>query len=187
MLNRSTTPIVWIDCEMTGLDYENDVILQICCYITDFELNILDNGGFETVIHYEKPVLDKMGEWCQRTHASTGLTNRVLNSTTTIEAATSQLLAYIQKYVPTPKVAVLAGNSIHADRAFLNRQFPSIIDHLHYRLLDVSTVKEAVRMWCSDETLRNVPPKKETHEARMDILESIGEMKHYKKVLFDGK
>lgn len=117
----------------------------------------------------------------------TGLTARVLSSTTTIESATTQLLNYIRRYAPTPRVSLLAGNSIHADRAFLTRQFPSIIEHLNYRILDVSTVKEAVRMWCSDEILQGVPRKTGTHEARMDILESIEEMKYYKGVLFDGK
>lgn len=110
-----------------------------------------------------------------------------MESSTTIESATAQLLSYIRSHIPTPQQALLAGNSIHADRTFLSRQFPSVIEYLNYRILDVSTVKEAVRMWCSGEVLMNVPRKKEMHEARMDILESIEEMKYYKRVLFDGK
>lgn len=110
-----------------------------------------------------------------------------MESSTTIESATTQLLSYIRSHILVPQQALLAGNSIHADRAFLSRQFPSVIEYLNYRILDVSTVKEAVRMWCSKEVLLNVPRKKEMHEARMDILESIEEMKYYKRVLFDGK
>lgn len=203
---------------MTGLDYENDVILQICCYITDSKMKFLEEEGIDIVIHYDKPVLDKMGEWCQSTHTAvhahpncfysiylsiisllkalteflhtphqTGLITRVLSSTTTVESATTQLLSYIRSHVPTPRYALLAGNSVHADRAFLARQFPSVIEHLNYRILDVSTVKEAVRMWCSDKVLRGVPRKTETHEARMDILESIKEMEYYKRVLFNER
>ncbi|CUS08181.1 unnamed protein product [Tuber aestivum] len=183
----SIAPLVWIDCEMTGLDPSEDVILQICCYITDHKLNLLDKEGYETVIHYEKEILDKMDGWCQKTHSSTGLIARVLESTVTVAQATEELLAYIKKLVPEKGVAFLAGNSIHCDRDFLVRYYPSITEHLHYRIIDVSTVKEAVRMWCSKEVYGGVPVKKLLHEARMDILESIEELRYYKEAVFDGK
>ncbi|PWW79385.1 ribonuclease H-like protein [Tuber magnatum] len=186
-LRSSTAPLVWIDCEMTGLDPSEDVILQICCYITDHELNLLDEEGYETVIHYEKEVLDRMEDWCQNTHSSTGLITRVLESTVTVAQATEGLLAYIKKFVPVKGVALLAGNSIHCDRVFLARYYPSVVEHLHYRILDVSTVKEAVRMWCSREVNGKIPVKKLLHEARMDVLESIEELRYYKRAVFDGK
>ncbi|KAL7275135.1 Phosphoglucomutase-2 [Rhizina undulata] len=187
MLTPSDSPLVWIDCEMTGLDRDRDVILQICCYITDSHLNLLEESGFETVIHHPQSVLDGMGEWCQRTHSQTGLTSRVLASTTTPGAAAAALLAYIKKHVPEPRRALLAGNSVHADKSFLEKEYREVVEWLHYRIVDVSTVKEAARMWCSAEIRGNVPEKKETHEARMDILESIEEMRYYKKCLFDGR
>ncbi|CAZ83917.1 unnamed protein product [Tuber melanosporum] len=183
----STAPLVWIDCEMTGLDPNEDVILQICCYITDHELNLLDEEGHETVIHYEKEVLVKMDDWCQKTHSSTGLISRVLESAVTVTQATEGLLAYIKKHVPEKGIAFLAGNSVHYDRVFLARYYPSVVEHLHHRIIDVSTVKEAVKMWCSEEVYGRVPEKKSLHEARMDILESIEELRYYKRVVFDGK
>ncbi|RPA91977.1 ribonuclease H-like protein [Choiromyces venosus 120613-1] len=183
----STSPLVWIDCEMTGLNPNEDVILQICCYITDHKLKLLDEEGYETVIHYEKEVLGKMGDWCQKTHSSTGLITRVLESAVTVAQANEELLAYVKKYVPEKNVALLAGNSVHFDRVFLARAYPSVVEHLHRRIMDVSTVKEAVKMWCSEEVYGKAPVKKLQHEARMDILESIEELRYYKGTVFDGK
>ncbi|PUU74297.1 ribonuclease H-like domain-containing protein [Tuber borchii] len=187
MAPKASTPLVWIDCEMTGLDPSEDVILQIYCYITDHELNLLDEEGYETVVHYEKEVLNTMGDWCQKTHSSTGLIARVLESTVTVAQATEGFLAYIKKWLSGRGVAFLAGNSVHHDRAFLPRYYTSVADHLHHRIIDVSTVKEAVRMWCFDEVHAGVPAKKLLHEARMDILESIEELRYYKGVILDGK
>lgn len=172
---------------MTGLDPINDVLLQICCYITDCNLQPLDYTGFEVVIHRPRRILDNMGEWCTRTHASTGLTSRCLESTTTISDAGEQLLEYIKEYVPEKGVALLAGNSVHADKVFLVKECPQVIEWLHYRILDVSTIKEAARRWAGEQWLEGVPEKKLTHEARQDILESIEEMKYWKGLLFDGR
>lgn len=105
----------------------------------------------------------------------------------TVAQATEELLAYVKKWVPDRGIAFLAGNSVHHDRVFLARYYPSVVDHLHYRIIDVSTVKEAVRMWCSDEVFAKAPAKKFLHEARVDILESIEELRYYKGVVFDGK
>lgn len=170
---------------MTGLDPKTDQILQICCFITDANLNLLETTGFETVIHVPQTALDSMSQWCIDTHGRTGLTARVQNSTVTPKAAAAELLAYIKRYVPTPRTALLAGNSVHADKSFLAcGPYADVLEWLHYRIVDVSTIKEVVRRWGGEGLLNSVPPKKEVHEAREDILESIEEMKYYRGALF---
>ncbi|KAI9839346.1 MAG: hypothetical protein M1838_004385 [Thelocarpon superellum] len=167
---------------MTGLDPATDAILQICCFITDHDLNLIDQEGWGTVVHQPKVRLDAMNEWCVRTHAATGLTAAVLASTTTADEAATGLLQYIQHHVPESHKALLAGNSIHADRAFLAQPpYDKVLRHLHYRLLDVSSIKEAVRRWATDAALKAVPAKRGMHEAREDILESIAEARFYKE------
>ncbi|KAL2867076.1 oligoribonuclease [Aspergillus lucknowensis] len=184
-LTRSSDPLVWIDCEMTGLDPKTDQILQICCFITDAQLNLLDTTGFETVIHQPKSTLDAMSQWCIDTHGRTGLTARVQNSTVTPETAAAELLAYVKRYIPNPRTAMLAGNSVHADKAFLAcGPYATVLDWLHYRIVDVSTMKEVVRRWGGENVLAAAPGKREVHLARDDILESIEEMKFYKQTLF---
>lgn len=172
---------------MTGLDANTDQILQICCFITDAHLNLVEPQGFETVIHVPDSTLDAMNQWCVETHGRTGLTAAVRASTTSPSTAADQLLAYIQQHVPAPRTALLAGNSVHADKAFLAcAPYSKVLDHLHYRILDVSSFKEAARRWGSDELLKQVPPKREVHLARDDILESIEEIRFYKEKLFGG-
>ncbi|OXV10757.1 hypothetical protein Egran_01482 [Elaphomyces granulatus] len=186
-LTRSSDPLVWIDCEMTGLDPSHDQILQICCYITDAQLQLLDEDGFEAVIHQPESMLrnNNMSQWCVDTHGRSGLTAAVLESRTTAPAAAADLLAYIQKYVPAPRTALLAGNSVHADRAFLSQgPYARVLEWLHYRILDVSSFKEAARRWGSEELLKDAPPKRGVHLAREDILESIEEMRFYRAKLF---
>lgn len=170
---------------MTGLDAETDEILQICCFITDAQLNLLEPNGFETVIHHPDSTLDAMNSWCIDTHGRTGLTAAVRASTTNPAAAAEALLAYIQRHVPAQRTALLAGNSVHADKAFLVRgPYAPVMEYLHYRILDVSTIKEAARRWGSEELLAQAPPKREVHLARDDILESIAEVRFYKEKLF---
>jgi oligoribonuclease len=172
---------------MTGLNPETDSILQIFCFITDNDLNLLDSSGWGTVVHHPKAVLDAMDEWCTHTHASTGLTAAVLASTVTPEEAASGLLRYIQTYIPRASRALLAGNSVHADRAFLSKPpYDKALAYLHYRIFDVSTIKEAIRRWGPDKMLEQMPRKMGIHEARQDILESIDEAKYYRKVLFSS-
>ncbi|OGE57595.1 hypothetical protein PENARI_c001G04280 [Penicillium arizonense] len=184
-LARSKDPLVWIDCEMTGLDAETDQIIQICCFITDHNLNLLDTTPFETTIHAPDTTLMNMSKWCIDTHERTGLTAAVRASTTTATAAADALLAYITAHVPTPRTALLAGNSVHADKAFLVKgPYARVLEHLHYRILDVSSLKEAARRWASDEFLAEVPLKKGVHLAKDDILESIEEMRFYRDRLF---
>lgn len=170
---------------MTGLDAETDQILQICCFVTDSNLQLLDQDGFEVVIHHPDSTLDTMNPWCIDTHGRTGLTAAVRESTVTPTFAANSLLAYIKQFVPTPRTALLAGNSVHADKMFLVRgPYASVMEHLHYRILDVSAIKEAARRWGSEELLATAPPKREVHLAREDILESIAEMRFYQEKLF---
>ncbi|PGH27459.1 hypothetical protein AJ80_00938 [Polytolypa hystricis UAMH7299] len=170
---------------MTGLNPETEHILQICCYITTADLTLLEPHGFEVIIHQPAHILDSMNDWCIETHGRTGLTAAVRASTTTPETAATQLLDYIQKHIPQPCTALLAGNSVHADKAFLARgPYAKVLEHLHYRILDVSSVKEAVRRWGDEALLRDAPVKKGVHLARDDILESIEEMRFYRDRLF---
>ena len=170
---------------MTGLDPQTDQILQISCFITDSNLNLLDPHGFDTTIHHPQSTLSAMSQWCIDTHARSGLTASVRASTTTPEDASRHLLAYIQRYVPEKRTALLAGNSVHADKAFLAREpYAAVLDWLHYRILDVSSLKEATRRWGDEELLAKVPAKKLAHLARDDILESIEEMRVYRERLF---
>ncbi|KAF1959517.1 ribonuclease H-like protein [Byssothecium circinans] len=181
----SKDPLVWIDCEMTGLDAEKDTIMSIACFVTDYDLNLLDEEGFAVTIHHSKEQLARMGEWCTKHHGESGLTKACIDSTTTAEAAAQGLLGYIQTHVPKPRCALLAGNSVHADKGFLSKApYNTTIDYLHYRILDVSTIKEAARRWAPEDTLKNIPKKKMLHKARADILESIAEAKFYRETFF---
>jgi oligoribonuclease len=170
---------------MTGLDPETDTIMSLACFITDYDLNLLDEDGFEAVIHHSKEQLDRMGEWCTDHHGDSGLTQACLDSTTTADEAAQGLLKYIQEYVPKSRTALLAGNSVHADKSFLVKApYDTAIDYLHYRILDVSSIKEAARRWAPVDTLKKIPRKKMLHEARADILESIAEAKFYRETFF---
>ncbi|KAI0388153.1 ribonuclease H-like protein [Hypomontagnella monticulosa] len=177
--------LVWIDCEMTGLDPDREEIIEIFCIITTGTLDIVDENGWGTVIHQSRERMDQMDEWCTRTHAKTGLTAAVVASTVTPEQAADELFAYIKKYVPE-RGALLAGNTVHADKAFLRKEpYKKIIDYLHHRILDVSTLKEATRRWCPKEVLKGAPTKQALHQAKQDILESIAEARYYKDVIFN--
>ncbi|KAK4493833.1 hypothetical protein PRZ48_015018 [Zasmidium cellare] len=186
--SRSHDPLVWIDCEMTGLNTETDTILSLACFITDAQLNLLEPNGYEAVIHHSQSQLDAMGEWCTAHHAASGLTEACLNSKTTAEQAAGELLAYIKTYVPERKRALLAGNTVHADKGFLVKEpWNDVVRWLHHRILDVSAIKEAARRWSGEEVLKATPRKAGKHEAKADILESIEEARFYKKALFEGR
>ncbi|KAJ2894088.1 rna exonuclease [Coemansia aciculifera] len=178
----ATGPLVWIDCEMTGLDHESDTILEIACIVTDGDLNALAPGQ-EIVIHHPQHVLDAMNEWCVEHHGNSGLTARVLDSTVTMEQAETAVLDMVKSCCAEPRVAVLAGNSVHVDKAFMQRYMPRLIEHLHYRIVDVSTVKELARRW-NAEVLRMAPVKKLSHRALDDIAESINELRFYRENFF---
>ncbi|KAI6838436.1 ribonuclease H-like protein [Hortaea werneckii] len=185
--SRSNAPLVWIDCEMTGLDLSKDTIMSLACFITDAQLNLLDDTGYECFLQHTQEQLDAMGEWCQNHHGASGLTQACLNATTTAETAATELLEYIQKFIPDRKQGLLAGNTVHADKAFLVQEpWRKVIRHLHHRILDVSAIKEAARRWAPEDALKKSPQKKGKHEAKADILESIEEARYYRRVFFLG-
>jgi oligoribonuclease len=170
---------------MTGLDYDNDEIIEIACFVTDYEMNLLEPEGYQVVVHQSQETMDKMDDWCTKTHAASGLTAAVLSSKVSPEQAAQELLSYVQKYAPEPRKALLAGNTVHADRAFLRRPpYDKLVKHLHHRILDVSAIKEAARRWAPEGILKKSPQKKGSHEAKQDIIESIAEAKYYRDTFF---
>lgn len=178
-------PLVWIDCEMTGLNPDTEEIIEIYCLVTTGSLELLDEEGYHAIVHLPKSRLDQMDEWCTRTHGESGLTQAVLDSTTTPQQAADGLYDYITRLIPEKRKGLLAGNSIHADRTFLRKApYDRALEHLHYRLLDVTTIKEAARRWAAPRIVKKVPNKKGRHKARDDILESIEEAKYYRDAIF---
>lgn len=190
MPKQSNDPLVWIDCEMTGLDSSSsdpDTILSVACFVTDGSLALLDSTGFEATVLHTKAQLDKMGEWCTATHGASGLTAACLDATRSqsAEDVAGRLLEYIRRYVPEPKLGLLAGNSVHCDKMFLVKEpWAKVLEHLHYRILDVSAIKEAARRWAPPARLKGVPRKAGKHEARADILESIEEARFFQAQFF---
>lgn len=171
--------LVWIDLEMTGLNPEENVILEIATIITDSDLNILAYGP-SLVIHHSDEILDIMDMWSREQHTKSGLLDKVRASRISIQEAAQQTLEFIQQYC-IKDTALLAGNSVWQDRAFLRRYMPTIVAYLHYRLIDVTTIKELVSRWYPDSTLFE---KADTHRALEDIKESIDELKYYRKTFF---
>jgi len=173
---------------MTGLDLDKsppDTILSIAVFVTTADLDLLDPTGYEAIIHHTPTQLAAMGPWCTDHHGASGLSAACLASTTTAEQAAAACLAYIQKYVPEPKKALLAGNTVHADQRFLRQEpWRQIVRYLHHRIFDVSAIKEAMRRWSPMDVVKGSPMKKGMHEARADILESIAEAKYYRDVIF---
>jgi oligoribonuclease len=176
-----TDRLVWMDLEMSGLDPEKNRILEVAILVTNGQLEIVAEGP-ELVIHQPAALLDGMDEWNTKHHGQSGLTARVRASTVTEADAEAQLVAFVAAHVP-PRGAPLAGNSIHQDRIFVQRYFPTLAAHLHYRNVDVSTVKELVRRWYP-QAYEARPTKKGTHRALDDIRESVEELRYYRKVCF---
>jgi oligoribonuclease len=174
--------LVWIDCEMTGLDLTSDVLIEIAALVTDSELNILDEG-IDLVIHTDDAHLEAMIEFVRDMHANSGLTEAVRASTVTVAEAEQQVLAYIKTHVPDVKKAPLCGNSIATDRGFLALQMPDLDSHLHYRMIDVSSVKELSRRWYPRVYFAS-PEKNGGHRALADIRESIEELRYYRSTVF---
>jgi oligoribonuclease len=170
--------LVWIDCEMTGLDPMNDVLVEIAVIITDAELNPLDDG-IDIVIATEPEKLATMDDVVREMHTSSGLLEAIAESTTTLEEAEDEVLEYVKRFVPERRKAPLCGNTIATDRSFLVRYMPRLDDHLHYRMIDVSTIKELSRRWYP-RAYYNAPSKAGGHRALADILESIKELRYYR-------
>ena len=176
---------MWIDCEMTGLDLGKDKLIEVAALVTDPELNILGDG-VDLVISADDAALEGMVEVVTEMHAKSGLTEAVRASTLTVAEAEQQLLAYAKRFVPERRTAPLCGNSIGTDRGFLARDMPELDDHLHYRMIDVSSVKELARRWFPRVYFAQ-PQKGLAHRALADIIESVRELAYYKQTLFvDG-
>ncbi|HEX2075570.1 MAG TPA: oligoribonuclease [Geodermatophilus sp.] len=184
-MTESAGHLVWIDCEMTGLDLTKDKLIEVAVLVTDSELNVLD-PGLDLVISADDADLDGMAEVVTEMHAKSGLTDAVRASTLTLAEAEQQLLAYVRRFVPERRTAPLCGNSIGTDRGFLARDMPELDDHLHYRMIDVSSIKELARRWYPRVYFAQ-PVKGLAHRALADIIESVRELAYYRKTLFvDG-
>nr|WP_300344698.1 oligoribonuclease [Nesterenkonia sp.] len=173
--------MVWIDCEMTGLNPEQDVLIEVAALVTDADLNVLGEG-VDVVIRPEPEALAGMQKVVRQMHTDSGLLAE-LEDGIALEAAEKKVLEYVTAWVPEARVAPLAGNSVHADRAFLRVGMPTLTEHLHYRIIDVSTLKELARRWYP-EVLASAPKKTGNHRALGDIKDSIAELKHYRQHLF---
>jgi oligoribonuclease len=177
-----TDVLVWLDMEMTGLEPERDRIIEVATILTDGNLVEIATGP-ELVIHQSDEVLGGMDDWNTKHHGASGLTARVKESTVSEADAEAQTIAFINAHVAAKDRPVLAGNSIHQDKRFINRYMPALDKRLHYRMVDVSTIKELGRRWFPEITSK-LPAKKETHRALDDIRESIEELRWYRQHLF---
>jgi len=177
---RSDKHLVWMDLEMTGLEPDRDVILEIATLVTTDALDVVAEGPV-IAVHHPQKVLDAMDEWNRTHHAASGLTARVLASSVSAADAERQTLAFVQEYCPQ-RTSPLCGNSIWQDRRFIARYMPQLDAYLHYRVIDVSTVKELVRRWYP--TGPQAPEKKHAHLALDDIRESIDELRFYRAHYF---
>ena len=174
--------LVWIDMEMSGLDPGKEHIIEIATILTDG--NLVEIGvGPDLVIHQEDAVLAAMDDWNRTHHGASGLTERVKTSTITVGDAEAQTLAFVNQHVGARERPVLAGNSIHQDRRFIRKYMPKLDARLHYRMVDVSTIKELARRWFP-AIIAKQPPKKDTHRALDDIRESIDELRFYRMNVF---
>ncbi len=176
-----TDQLVWIDCEMTGLDLVNDALVEIACVVTDGELNELDEG-IDLVIKPPAEALDHMPDVVREMHTASGLLTELAGGMTLGEAH-DQLLGYVRGHVREPRKAPLCGNSIATDRAFLARDLPRLDEYLHYRMIDVSSVKELARRWYPRVYFAS-PAKIGGHRALADIRESITELRYYRDAVF---
>jgi oligoribonuclease len=174
--------LVWIDCEMTGLDLGSDKLIEIAALVTDSDLNILGDG-VDVVIHADDAAMSSMIDVVTEMHSRSGLIDEVKASTVDVATAEEMVLDYIHQYVKQPKTAPLAGNSIATDRSFIARDMQSLDSFLHYRMIDVSSIKELCRRWYP-RIYFGQPVKGVTHRALADIQESIRELQFYRRTAF---
>jgi oligoribonuclease len=174
--------LVWIDLEMTGLDPATDVVLEVAALVTDSELEPLGDG-VDMVIGHPQETLDRMGDVVREMHAKSGLTDAVLTSTVTLQQAEQAVLDLVKSYAPDPRTVPLCGNSIATDRTFITAYMPALEAHLHYRMIDVSSIKELARRWYP-KAYYNAPVKGGGHRALADILESVAELRYYREAVF---
>ena len=176
-----TDRLVWIDCEMTGLDLTRDALVEIACIVTDGQLNVVDDG-IDVIIKPPAEALDHMPEVVREMHTTSGLLDE-LPAGVTVGEAQEAVLAYIRQHVPEAKKVPLCGNSIATDRSFLARDMPELDEFLHYRMVDVSSIKELARRWYPRAYFAS-PPKHGGHRALADILESVRELRYYREAIF---
>ncbi len=177
-----TDRLVWIDCEMTGLDLGSDLLVEVAAVVTDSELNVLGEG-IDIVIGASPEQLSRMPPVVEEMHRTSGLTQQILDSSVTLEQAEQQVLSWLGQYVDDARKAPLCGNSIATDRGFLARDMPALDAFLHYRMVDVSSVKELARRWYP-RAYHNSPKKAGGHRALADILESVQELRYYRATVF---
>lgn len=173
--------LVWIDLEMTGLDLERNRIVEIAVLVTDAQLEVLAEG-LDLVVHQPPEVLADMDDFVRKMHTKSGLLPEIERSSLTLEAAGKQAIEYIKQFVPEPGTAPMCGNSIGVDRRFLDRYLPDLDRYLHYRSIDVSSLKELCRRWYP-EVYKKRPSKAETHRALDDIRESVAELRYYRDTI----
>ena len=182
--SRAKDPIVWIDCEMTGLDTRLDALIEVAVIITDSDLTPLGEG-IDIVIAPPPGAVEQMKDVVRTMHTTSGLLDELADGVT-MYSAREQVLEYVRSFVPEPRKAPLAGNSVGTDRVFLDRDMPELVEHLHYRIIDVSSIKELSRRWYPRAYYAS-PKKAGGHRALADIAESIDELRYYRAALFpDG-
>ncbi len=179
--DRSQDKIVWIDCEMTGLDLVADALIEVAVLVTDSELTVLGEG-VDVVIRPPDAALEQMQDVVREMHTTSGLLEE-LAAGTTLGQAQSIVMDYVRSFVTDPRKAPLAGNSVATDRGFLARDMSELDNHLHYRIIDVSSIKELARRWYPRVYFAS-PDKSGGHRALADIRESIAELKYYREALF---
>ncbi|MGG5171471.1 oligoribonuclease [Pseudarthrobacter sp. J1738] len=177
----SNERIVWIDCEMTGLSLENDALIEVAALVTDSELNILGEG-VDVVIKPDDASLAQMNDFVRNMHTQSKLLDELPQGKTMAEAE-AEIMEYIERWVPEPGKAPLGGNSVGTDRTFLARDMPAVVEHLHYRVIDVSTIKELSRRWFARAYFQS-PAKSGGHRALGDIRDSINELRYYREAVF---
>jgi oligoribonuclease len=180
-MNERDSRLVWIDCEMTGLSLTTDALVEVAALVTDSSLTVLGEG-VDVVIRPPQAAVEQMADVVREMHTASGLLAS-LSTGVTIEEAQRLVLDYVREHVPTPRKAPLAGNTVYVDRGFLARDMPELDEHLHYRLVDVSSIKELARRWYP-KVYFNAPAKHGGHRALADIRESIEELKFYRSALF---
>lgn len=179
--NQGADRLVWLDLEMTGLEVERHVIVEIACVVTDNELNVLDDG-LDLVVHQPPEAMKDMSDFVRSMHERSDLLTAIESSDVSLEEAGKKTLAYVTSHVPLKRTAPLCGNSIGTDRRFLDRYLPELDGYLHYRSIDVSSLKELAERWYPDVYAKR-PDKAEGHRAMADILESIEELRYYRSTI----
>ena len=174
--------LVWVDCEMTGLDLGKDALIEVAVLVTDPDLNVIGDG-VDVVIHADEAALAGMPDVVREMHARSGLTEAARASTVSLIEAEDMVLDYVTRHVPDPRTAPLCGNSIATDRGFITRDMPRLDAHLHYRMIDVSSIKELCRRWYP-RVYFGQPAKGLAHRALADIRESIRELEYYRRAIF---